>query len=275
MSLPTNRMPGDVIKAVDINQIAEAVNALSDGTTDHSALSNRDAADQHPISAITGLQTALNGKANASHTHGAADLTGVVKTVNGEAPDSSGDVAVAGGGAGEFELRGTGMPNGVVTATPGTYYTDTAGTNGAWRWLKTSGAGNTGWEVVHGDTGRRNIVSMLPAPWNQGMSSLRLHRVGSIVTVTGAPVVIPTDSGLSNIDIGALPVGFRAVGYVPAALAAMPNHPAATNFAISGNWLYVEAGGAGFSSSIAYQFIHSLTFVTGDPWPTVLPGVPA
>lgn len=32
------------------------------GTTDHSQLSNRDAADQHPVSAIAGLQTALNGK---------------------------------------------------------------------------------------------------------------------------------------------------------------------------------------------------------------------
>ena len=57
-----------------------------------------------------------------------------------------------------FELRGTGMPNGIVTADPGTYYTDTAGTNGAWRWLKTSGTGNTGWTVIHGDTGWRNVT---------------------------------------------------------------------------------------------------------------------
>lgn len=34
------------------------------GTTDHAALINRDANDQHPISAITGLQTALDGKAS-------------------------------------------------------------------------------------------------------------------------------------------------------------------------------------------------------------------
>lgn len=32
------------------------------GTADHAELTNRDAADQHPISAITGLQTALDGK---------------------------------------------------------------------------------------------------------------------------------------------------------------------------------------------------------------------
>lgn len=34
----------------------------SSGTTDHSQLTNRDAAEQHPIGAITGLQAALDGK---------------------------------------------------------------------------------------------------------------------------------------------------------------------------------------------------------------------
>jgi len=36
--------------------------ASGGGTTDHSVLTNRSLADQHPISAITGLQTALDGK---------------------------------------------------------------------------------------------------------------------------------------------------------------------------------------------------------------------
>ena len=36
------------------------------GTSDHSQLTNRDAANQHPITAITGLQTALDDKANAA-----------------------------------------------------------------------------------------------------------------------------------------------------------------------------------------------------------------
>ena len=36
------------------------------GTSDHSQLTNRDAANQHPITAITGLQTALDGKADAT-----------------------------------------------------------------------------------------------------------------------------------------------------------------------------------------------------------------
>lgn len=35
------------------------------GTSDHRDLSNRDAANQHPISAITGLRTELDGKVTA------------------------------------------------------------------------------------------------------------------------------------------------------------------------------------------------------------------
>lgn len=39
------------------------------GTYDHTELDNRGAANQHPMSAITGLQAALNGKSNEGHTH--------------------------------------------------------------------------------------------------------------------------------------------------------------------------------------------------------------
>ena len=49
-----------------------------------------------PVSAAT--QAALNGKAALSHTHVAADVSGVVKTVNGSAPDGAGNVTIAAGG---------------------------------------------------------------------------------------------------------------------------------------------------------------------------------
>lgn len=47
------------------------------GTTDHTALTNRTLADQHPVSAITGLQAALDGKATTTHMHAIADVTGL------------------------------------------------------------------------------------------------------------------------------------------------------------------------------------------------------
>ena len=49
------------------------------------------------------------------------------------------------------------MPNGVVTAEIGTTYVDKNKTNGALKWIKTTDGGNTGWEVLIGDTGWRTL----------------------------------------------------------------------------------------------------------------------
>lgn len=54
------------------------------GTSDHSQLTNRSAANQHPISAITGLQTALDGKGTYSKPSGGIpknDFSNSVKAV--------------------------------------------------------------------------------------------------------------------------------------------------------------------------------------------------
>ena len=53
----------------------------------------------------------------------------------------------------QSEIRGTGMPNGVVEAPIGTTYIDTAKTKGALKWIKTTDGGNQGWKVTEGDTG--------------------------------------------------------------------------------------------------------------------------
>lgn len=53
----------------------------------------------------------------------------------------------------QSEMRGTGMPNGVVEAPIGATYIDAAKTNGALKWIKTTDGGNTGWKVAEGDTG--------------------------------------------------------------------------------------------------------------------------
>lgn len=77
-----------------------------------------------------------------------------------------------------YEIHGTGMPNGRVTAPIGTTYVDMVVTNGALKWIKHSGDGNTGWKVFTGDTGWRtlNIVSKL------GNSILQVRRVNNVVT---------------------------------------------------------------------------------------------
>ena len=67
------------------------------------------------------------------------------------------------GSIGSGDLTGTGSPEGVVTAPVGTYYTDTALTNGAMRWAKKTDTGNTGWRCDDGDTGWRVLSS-----WTSG-----------------------------------------------------------------------------------------------------------
>ena len=50
----------------DLTTAVQSLISESGGTSDHSQLTNRDAENQHPITAITGLQTALDGKADAA-----------------------------------------------------------------------------------------------------------------------------------------------------------------------------------------------------------------
>ena len=77
----------------------------------------------------------------------------------------------------QYEIHGTGMPNGKVTAPVGTTYVDTAVTNGALKWIKRTGDNNQGWEVLTGDTGWRtlNIQSKL------GASFLKVRRKNDTV----------------------------------------------------------------------------------------------
>lgn len=76
------------------------------------------------------------------------------------------------------EIRGTGSPEGRISAEIGATYVDTAVTNGALKWIKESGNGNTGWRVLIGDTGWRtlNIASKL------GSSFVKIRRINNLVT---------------------------------------------------------------------------------------------
>ena len=77
-----------------------------------------------------------------------------------------------------YEIHGIGMPNGVVEAEIGTTYVDKNKTNGALKWIKTTDGGNTGWEVLIGDTGWRTLNSVSRA----GNSFIKIRRVNNLVT---------------------------------------------------------------------------------------------
>ena len=100
------------------------------------------------------------------------------------------------------EMRGTGMPNGVVEAPIGATYVDTAKTNGALKWIKTTDGGNTGWKVVEGDTGW-----VLGWKQDKGNNTNRMYfrRKNDVVHVKFEPKI--SDSWLNHeynliLDIG-------------------------------------------------------------------------
>ena len=166
-----------------------------------------------------------------------------------------------------YELRGTGMPNGVVTAPPGTYYTDTTGTNGSWRWLKTSGVGNTGWVVVIGDTGVRNITSLVTLPEGWGALGFYLHSDQDTVTFKAINLNPSTASG----SLFTLPVGWRWDS-------TMTNLN--SSFGINGSGVMVGSlatwGGTNITANrtASGAFNASLAFRRrqNEPWPTTLIG---
>lgn len=89
----------------------------------------------------------------AQYRTGAGTLTNPRATVDGLLlfEPAAGEIVHSVGGEyvavinGNVVRRGTGSPEGVVTAPPGTLYLNDAGGAGTTLYVKESGAGNTGW----------------------------------------------------------------------------------------------------------------------------------
>ena len=191
--------------------------------------------------------------------------------------------------ANQYEIHGTGMPNGKVEAPVGTTYVDTAVTNGALKWIKHSGTNNQGWEVLTGDTGWRKLraYSVL------GNSAIHVRRINNQITYkfdglqwgwfgilrrNGAGYV-PHPSGREKrmyiINNGDIPYGFRA----PFSLIGQIFNDGGVPY---GTW-YV--GSPGDANHLRFQFndpvptdrdigdirVSLISYVTDDPWPTTLP----
>lgn len=189
----------------------------------------------------------------------------------------------------EYEIHGTGMPNGKVTAPVGTTYVDTAVTSGALKWIKRQGSGNQGWEVLTGDTGWRtlNIKSKL------GNSYLKVRRKNDTVTYQfgglswgwfgvirrgGVGYEAQGSDRERNcyiLGLGGVPVGFRSEGSLIGNIYNDKGVP-------YGTWYL---GGAGDSNMLRFQFtdpvptdrdigdirVSSISYLTSEPWPSVLP----
>ena len=197
-----------------------------------------------------------------------------------------------------WEIHGTGMPNGVVTADIGTTYVDENKTNGALKWIKTTNGGNTGWQVFTGDTGWRT----LPLVNKRGNARLQIRRINDEVIVKfdglswgwfgvddlekqGGNIVEKTIAGKKytwiKLNIGqgnnVLPVGFRSASSLLSGL-----------YGDLGDLLgSVYVGGTSDSNAIQLRYgmarneltsnilsqirISPVTFITDDDWPVQLP----
>lgn len=194
-----------------------------------------------------------------------------------------------GGQANEYEIHGTGMPNGRVTAPVGTTYVDTAVTNGALKWIKQKGNDSQGWVVLIGDTGWRNlnIVSKL------GASYLRVRRKNDTITYQFGGLswgwfgivrrggvgyqLQPSDRERNVFILGlqGIPQGFRSEGSLIGGIYNDKGTP-------YGTWYL---GGKGDSNMLRFQFtdpvptdrdigdirVSSISYLTDDPWPERLP----
>nr|DAN80890.1 MAG TPA: BclA protein [Caudoviricetes sp.] len=191
--------------------------------------------------------------------------------------------------ANEYEIHGTGFPNGKVAGPVGTTYVDTNVTNGALKWIKRQGTDKQGWEVLTGDTGWRKLraYSVL------GNSAIHVRRINNQITYkfdglqwgwfgilrrNGAGYV-PHPSNREKkmfiINNGDIPYGFRA----PFSLIGQIFNDNGVPY---GTW-YI--GSATDANHLRFQFLEPvptdrdigdirvslISYVTDDPWPSTLP----
>lgn len=189
----------------------------------------------------------------------------------------------------QYEIHGTGMPNGKVIAPVGTTYVDTNATNGALKWIKRTGNNNQGWEVLTGDTGWRtlNIQSKLGASYLKvrRKNDTVMYQFGGLswgwfgVVRRGGPgyVLQPSDRERNCFILGLqqVPQGFRSEFSL---IGGIYNDKGVSY----GTWYL---GGQGDSNMLRFQFsdpvptdrdigdirVSSISYLTSEPWPNVLP----
>ena len=197
------------------------------------------------------------------------------------------------------EIRGTGSPEGRIVADIGTTYVDIDVTNGALKWIKEKGNGNTGWRILIGDTGWRT----LPLVQKRGEAKLQIRRMNDQVILKfdglqwgwfgvndkeklGGSIVEKTIGGkqytwikFDTVGRGyrVLPEGFRSASSLLSGL-----------YGDLGDLLgSVYVGGTADSNAIQLRYamsrneltntmlsqirISPVVFTTDDPWPTKLP----
>ena len=173
----------------------EAVVATSDGIM-RAALDIEGGAFQSELTAtIDGLVTAqVPGEVSTAVTN--EDIPGKVAA---QIAAQAGKVVI-----------GSGSPQGVVTAGVGTIYSDTVATLGVSVWRKATGTGSSGWVVIDGDTGWRNMLGSILNNWGAGNIKLRRVNGAVMLSVLTMNKTSSTASAFLNVPAGFRPDSFYA-----------------------------------------------------------------
>lgn len=187
------------------------------------------------------------------------------------------------------EIRGTGSPEGRIMAEIGTTYVDVNVTNGALKWIKESGNGNTGWRVLIGDTGWRTLSSVSKL----GNSFVKTRRVNNLVSYQFgglqwgrfgivrrggqgySPQMSDAERNCFIISINGIPTGFRTKS-------SLIGNIYNDGGIVYGIWYL---GGDSDANHLRFQFLNpvptdrdigdirvsAISYITDDPWPTKLP----
>ena len=162
-------------------------------------------------------------------------------------------------------LTGVGHPEGNISAPIGSLYTDTEATNGAVRWIKMSGTGTTGWRVEYGDTGWRNVTSLLINGWTAERVLLRRCRNTVSLSTLGLSAADATSGMLIS-----LPSSFHnPKTYITMTI------PDGIRYAYWNKTLGLTI--SDYSNLKVSTYADAVTFweiAPDTPWPSSLPGMP-
>jgi hypothetical protein len=169
---------------------------------------------------------------------------------------------------GAVHLSGTGSPEGVVTAAPGSTWLQTDSTTdvkGWIRWVKATGTGNTGWQVgAEADTGWRNVSGAL-TPTNCTLTSVYLRRVGSAVYLNTR---VSATAAASTLTVGTLPTGFKPT-HSTDMVASDSEGTTVTSFQVRTASVAFYKGNNHTNGS---SYVGVAAFATTESWPSSLPG---
>ena len=172
------------------------------------------------------------------------------------------------GSSGPRVMSGTGSPEGSVTAPVGSIWFQTDSTVGVTHWRKATGSGNTGWVVMQGDTGVRQLY---PHSWttphaNTTVTYFQVRRVGSAVTLYYYQSTSTSVNDVLMFD--ALPVGFRPAYQIQG----IRNRGGILSLSDQIVWDIRSNGQVYYSSAGTSTMSGQVTWETTDAWPTSLPG---